>query len=229
MEQNARYQRNQSSISPEEQAMLMASTVAVIGCGGLGGYMAEELARLGIGHLILIDGDRFDETNLNRQLFATEDNIGEWKVEAARRRLQGVNSKTDVQCIQDWFHELGGETMLGRADLVLDALDSLSARLELERVCNRKGIPLVFAGVAGWFGLLGVSRPGEFLISKLFGKNQSVEESTLGNLAFTPAVVASLAVAEGVKILTGKQGVLNKSWLQINLLAMEFETIKILD
>ena len=87
-----RYNRNFHSLSQQDQEKLAKSTVAVVGCGGLGGYMAEELSRLGIGRLILIDGDQHDETNINRQLTATELTLGCWKVQAARERLQQVNS-----------------------------------------------------------------------------------------------------------------------------------------
>jgi molybdopterin/thiamine biosynthesis adenylyltransferase len=83
-----RYQRNYKTISIEDQAKLAASTVAIVGCGGLGGNMAEEFARLGIGTLILVDGDRIEESNLNRQLFATEKNIGQPKVEAAKEQTR---------------------------------------------------------------------------------------------------------------------------------------------
>jgi molybdopterin/thiamine biosynthesis adenylyltransferase len=79
-----RYQRNYKTISVEDQNELNNSTVAIVGCGGLGGTMAEEFTRLGVGSLILVDGDIVEESNLNRQLFSTEKNIGVKKVEAAK-------------------------------------------------------------------------------------------------------------------------------------------------
>ncbi|MHB1654267.1 MAG: HesA/MoeB/ThiF family protein [Desulfitobacteriaceae bacterium] len=225
-----RYKRNQRSISLDDQVKLKDSTVAIVGCGGLGGYLAEEMARLGVGRLVLVDGDRVDETNLNRQLLATEANIGQWKVEAGKERLHIVNSETRVDVIRDWFREEDppGIMFVG-VDLVCDALDTISARLALERTCHSLGIPLVFASIAGWFGLVGVSFPGEHSVARLFGKTERGVETTWGNPAFTPAVVASLAVAEGVKVLTGKPLSLHRSWLQIDLLAMEFERFEILE
>ncbi|MHB1407736.1 MAG: HesA/MoeB/ThiF family protein [Desulfitobacteriaceae bacterium] len=222
-----RYRRNAQTISPANQDKLKASTVAVIGCGGLGGYIAEELARLGVGHLILIDGDKVEASNLNRQLFATEKAVGTPKVEAARARLQEVNSEVKLDLFQDWFKEEKAETFLAGADLVCDALDSISVRLELERGCHALNLPLVFAGIAGWYGLVGVSFPGDRSMAHLFGQGERGVETVLGNPPFTPAVVASLAVAEAVKVLTGKESVLRKAWLQIDLLAMEFEKFTI--
>lgn len=227
-----RYQRNQRTISLDDQEKLFNSTAAVIGCGGLGGYIAEELARLGVGRLILFDGDRFDVTNLNRQILVTESNLGQWKVEAARARLQAVNSGVQVECIRDWFEEQSAEPYLRGANIVFDALDSITARLALERTSHRLGIPMVFASIAGWFGLLGLSLPGDFSVKKLFGThardNRGMEVSW-GNPAFTPAVVASMAVAEGVKVLTGHKMSLHRLWLQVDLLEMEFERFEILE
>lgn len=222
-----RYQRNYKSISVEDQSKLKDSTVAIIGCGGLGGSIAEELSRLGIGNLILIDGDRIEETNLNRQLFATEKNIGQPKVEAARDRLQAVNSGVKLKLIADWFSEDNAVEFFKGANLVCDALDSISRRVSLERACHRLGLPLVYAGIAGWYGLLGVSFPGDLSVSRLFRQGEKGMEKIWGNPAFTAAVLASLSVVEAVKILVGRDVSLRHSWLHVDLLEMEFERFEL--
>lgn len=218
---SARYQRNFKSLTIEEQLRLKSSTVAIVGCGGIGGYLAEEFARLGVGHLILIDGDRIEESNLNRQLFALEDNLGDLKVEAAQSRLFKVNSSIKVDTYAQWFTEDTGASLLKNVDLVCDALDNGQTRVELERVCHDLNNPLVLAGIGGWYGILGVSFPGEFIAPKLFGKQRGIEEQQ-GNPAFAPAVIASLAVAESVKILIGRGTSLRNSFLCIDLLNMDF-------
>lgn len=224
-----RYERNYKTISHEDQERLAKSTVAIVGCGGLGGTMAEELTRLGIGRLILIDGDIFEESNLNRQLFSTENNIGEKKVEAARKRLKAVNSEVKLTLFDKWFNKDNAENLFSGADLVLDALDSINRRVELESACNDLNIPLVYAGIAGWFGMLGVSLPGDYSVSKVFkeGEIDKCVEKEWGNPAFTPWVLSSLAVAEAVKIIVDREPSLRNSWLQIDLLYMEFENFKI--
>ncbi|HKM02089.1 MAG TPA: HesA/MoeB/ThiF family protein [Sedimentibacter sp.] len=224
-----RYERNYKTISHEDQERLAKSTVAIVGCGGLGGTMAEELTRLGIGRLILIDGDIFEESNLNRQLFSTENNIGEKKVEAARKRLKAVNSEVKLTLFDKWFNKDNAENLFSGADLVLDALDSINRRVELESACNDLNIPLVYAGIAGWFGMLGVSLPGDYSVSKVFkeGEIDKGVEKEWGNPAFTPWVLSSLAVAEAVKIIVDREPSLRNSWLQIDLLYMEFENFKI--
>ena len=227
MKLEGRYARNKKTLSDEDQLKLGNSCVAIIGCGGLGGYIAEQLARIGVGRLVLFDGDRFEVSNLNRQIMATELNIGQWKVEAARDRLRNVNSEVQVEAVRGWFEEDKAPEMLRDVDLVCDALDSRDTRVMLERVCHQMDLPLVYASIAGWFGQLGVSLPGDFSVSRLFGRGERGVESVWGNPAFTPAVLASLSVAETVKLLVGRTSSLRHAWLQVDLLSMEFERFEI--
>ena len=228
MNLEGRYERNKKTLSDEDQLKLATSCVAIVGCGGLGGYIAEELARIGVGRLVLIDGDRLEVSNLNRQIMATELNIGQWKVDAAKERLQSVNSEVVIEVVRGWFEEDKGPELFREVDLVCDALDSREARVMLERVCHQMDLPLVYASIAGWFGQIGVSLPGDFSVSRLFGRVERGVESVLGNPAFTPAVLASLSVAEAVKLLVGLMPSLRHAWLQVDLLTMEFERFEIL-
>jgi len=228
MKLEGRYGRNKKTLSDEDQLKLATSCVAIVGCGGLGGYIAEELARIGVGRLVLIDGDRLEVSNLNRQIMATELNIGQWKVDAAKERLQSVNSEVVIEVVRGWFEEDKGPELFREVDLVCDALDSREARVMLERVCHQMDLPLVYASIAGWFGQIGVSLPGDFSVSRLFGRVERGVESVLGNPAFTPAVLASLSVAEAVKLLVGLMPSLRHAWLQVDLLTMEFERFEIL-
>ncbi|HBP63884.1 MAG TPA: molybdopterin biosynthesis protein MoeB, partial [Desulfosporosinus sp.] len=143
MKLEGRYDRNKKTLSDEDQLKLSNSCVAIVGCGGLGGYIAEQLARIGVGKLVLYDGDRFEVSNLNRQIMATELNIGQWKVEAAQERLRSVNSEVQVDVVRGWFEEKKAPEMLRDVDLVCDALDSRDSRVMLERVCHQMELPLV--------------------------------------------------------------------------------------
>lgn len=227
MKLEGRYGRNKKTLSDEDQLKLANSCVAIVGCGGLGGSIAEQLARIGVGRLVIFDGDRFEVSNLNRQIMATELNIGQWKVEAARDRLQSVNSEVQVEVVKGWFEEDKAPQMLREVDLVCDALDSRDSRVMLERVCHQMELPLVYASIAGWFGQIGVSLPGDFSVSRLYGHGERGVENAWGNPAFTPAVLASLSVVETVKLLVGRQPSLRHAWLQVDLLTMEFERFEI--
>jgi len=197
-----RYERNYKTISVEDQEKLANATIAIVGCGGLGGTMAEE----------------------------TENNIGIKKVEAARQRLKAVNSEVNLTLIDGWFNEKNAQNIFQGADLICDALDSISRRIELENACHKLNKPLVYAGIAGWFGMFGVSFPGDFSVANVFKdgkKSDKGMEKTWGNPAFTPWVLSSLAVAEAVKIIVGREPSLRHAWLQIDLLYMEFEIFEI--
>lgn len=99
MDMYQRYSRNLPALSRQEQELLHKKRVLVAGCGGLGGYITENLLRLGIGHITAVDGDSFDVSNLNRQLLATEATIGKSKAEAAKERAALVNPSVEFMAI----------------------------------------------------------------------------------------------------------------------------------
>lgn len=224
----ARYQRNRNTISIKEQLRLFRSHVAVIGCGGLGGYVIEELARLGVGRITAIDPDVFEEHNLNRQLYSSPENLGRSKVEAAHARVSNINPAVKLVPVKVAFSKLNGFELLQGVDVVVDALDSIPVRLELAEVSAELDAPMVHGAIGGWYGHVATQFPGENTLRKIY--NRSVHgkgiEKGLGNPAFTPAVVASLEVAEVCKIITGHGTPLNNRKLHINLLNMEFNEIK---
>ena len=223
----ARYQRNRQTISVAQQLRLCRSRVAVIGCGGLGGYLLEELARLGVGTLVAVDPDIFEEHNLNRQLLATPANLGHSKVAAAVARIGAVNPAVTVIPHQCAFGPENGRELLGGAQVVLDALDSIPARLALDAACAELGLPLVHGAIGGWYGQVATLLPGDPTLSHLYrrpGESRGVEQQ-LGNPAFTPAVIASLQVAETCKLLLDLPSPLRHAVLTIDLQAMDFEII----
>jgi len=224
-----RYQRNMNALSPEENQSLKDFHVVVVGCGGLGGYIIEMLARLGIGTLTVIDGDVFDETNLNRQLLSSEPNIGKPKVQAAVERISLVNSLVKVNPIHGLLTAENGLAMIAGTDLVFDALDNVSSRLILETLCETAGVPLVHGAIAGWFGQVAVVLPGDQTLHSILpeGVNKGIE-TELGNPSFTPALVASIEVAEGIKVLLGRDGILRNKLLTIDLLNQEYEVLSLI-
>ncbi|HIJ86312.1 MAG TPA: HesA/MoeB/ThiF family protein [Desulfuromonadales bacterium] len=226
----ARYQRNRQAISASDQLILFRSSIAVIGCGGLGGYVVEELARLGVGRIVVIDPDVFEEHNLNRQLFSTPANLGRAKVEAAAARVSEINPAVTLTAIQEAFSPANGGELLKGCRIVVDALDSIQVRLELAEVCTTMNIPLVHGAIAGWFGHVTTQFPGDTTLQTIYRswKGGKGVEQTLGNPSFTPAVVASLEVAEVCKLLLGQGVPLRDRQLVIDLLAMEMNIISIL-
>ena len=225
----ARYQRNRQTISCAGQLTLLRSKVVVIGCGGLGGYIIEELARLGVGRIDAIDPDVFEEHNLNRQLLATFANQGEYKVSAAARRVAELNPAVQLVPHRTAFSAANGRELLTGATVVVDALDNMTTRLELAALCRELGLPLVHGAIAGWYGQLATQLPGEDISVFLSGPGAAGKgvETRLGNPAFTPAVVASLQAAETCKVILGQGTSPAGRMLVLNLLDMEFEEIRL--
>jgi molybdopterin/thiamine biosynthesis adenylyltransferase len=214
-----RYQRNRTTISPAEQEELARKRVLVVGCGGLGGYVIECLARVGVGHLRLVDGDVFEASNLNRQLLSSEMNLGKPKVLAAEHRVMAINSLVQVETLDQRLDENNAPMLLEGCDVVVDALDSIPSRLVLQKAAKEAGVVLVHGAVAGWWGQLCVIRPGEDLLSILYGglDEERGEEANVGTPSFTPAMLGALEAAETVKLLLGKPG-LRGELLSVDLL-----------
>ena len=127
----ARYQRNRAMLSIQQQLSLLRSKVAVFGCGGLGGYIIEELARLGVGRITVVDPDVFEEHNLNRQILCTQELLGKKKVDAAARRLAAINPAVRLQAFDVAFGHGNSAEILKGVTVAADGLDNIPARLDL--------------------------------------------------------------------------------------------------
>ncbi len=223
----SRYRRNIGTIGIEGQAKLLSSKAAVIGCGGLGGWIIEMLARAGVGEIVMVDADVFDDSNLNRQLFSTEANIGEPKAIAAAKRVRDVNSAVRAAPIIDSLNEKNAAEILYGSDVVLDALDNNISRRKVFEACSDMRIPFVHGAIGGMFGQLGVFYQGDRpLWEKDDVQNTGLETET-GNPPFTPAFVAALEVSEALKILTGTGDGIKGELLWFDLKTMELHKIKI--
>jgi molybdopterin-synthase adenylyltransferase len=219
-----RYQRHQNIFSPLQQQQLLDSTVALIGCGGLGGQVFEELIRLGVGRILAIDPDRFAAHNFNRQLLCTVEELGRFKVEAAVRRAHSVNPAIKVIPFAVAFSPVLHE-QVRQARVVIDCLDSVTDRHELAEFCRTSGIPLVHGAVEKWFGQIGVQKERE-LIKELYQKIPLHDKITSPSvLSCTVAAVASLQVAETIKLLLHLSSPLIDNWKSVDLLSCEIEGI----
>jgi molybdopterin-synthase adenylyltransferase len=222
-----RYRRNRVTLSLADQLRVFRSRVAVIGCGGLGGYLIEEAARLGVGTLVVVDPDVFEEHNLNRQLLSSPRRLGTAKVDAARDRVAEINPAVTVVAHQASFSRANGRELLAGCSAVLDGLDNVLVRRELAAVCRELSVPFVHGAIAGWYGQIAVQMPGGDITPLLRPTPQGKGvEVKLGNPSFTPAVVASLQMAELAKILLGRGKLLDGRVLFANLLDMTFDEVK---
>jgi molybdopterin/thiamine biosynthesis adenylyltransferase len=199
-----RYQLNAGTFGSMGQKQLLRSKVMVAGLGGLGGHVVEQLVRCGLGILVVVDGDIFDETNLNRQLYSDLNTIGLRKTEVSRRRVEATNDAVEFHSVVRRVEDLEDRAYAG-VNLIFDCLDSIPSRLHLQEVGERLDIPLVHGAIGGWYGQVAIVWPGSKLLSNVYGTRQKGIEKTLGNPPFTPAFIASLMVSEGIKVLLGKK------------------------
>ena len=148
---NDKFQRLKLLIGEENFSKLNAATVAVFGVGGVGSYAVEALARSGVGHLILIDKDDIDATNINRQLHALNSTVGRSKVEVMRERVKDINPAAQVDAIQKFFlpSENVEDFFICRYDYAVDAIDTLTAKIFLVEECERRGIKIISSMGAG--------------------------------------------------------------------------------
>lgn len=144
------FSRTQLLLGPEGMERLYQARVAVFGIGGVGGYTVEALARSGVGTLDLIDDDRVCLTNLNRQLHATRKTVGQYKVDAAEERILEINPAAKVYKYKTFYAPQTAEQFdFTQYDYVVDAIDTVTGKLELVEQAQRSGVPIISSMGAG--------------------------------------------------------------------------------
>ena len=205
-----RYIRNREAISASEQLVLAKSRVGVVGAGGLGGTLILLLARVGVGSLVVVDRDAFEESNLNRQALCNVTALGEAKAREAARVVAGVNPGVRVLSHDIALNRENGPLVLEGSQIIVDALDNVPDRLVLEEVASELNVPLVHGALAGFEGQLMTVFPGDFGLRKLYGEGKGSGESTarpeavLGVPPFMPSLIATFQAMEVVKLLLGR-------------------------
>jgi adenylyltransferase/sulfurtransferase len=211
----------------EAQRSLMKSTAAVLGCGALGAAVADSLARAGVGRLVLVDRDFVETSNLQRQVLFDEQDAAEAlpKAEAARRRIDAVNSQIDVTAIVDDINHANVERLTAGADVLIDGLDNFETRYLVNECAVRHGIPWVYGGAVGTsgmaFAVLPHSRDGgsswetdaagnratpclRCLFADAPPPGEGATCDTAGVLGPAVSIVAGFQAAEALKILCGR-------------------------
>ena len=214
-----RFSRNLPALTAAEQQSLAEKHVLILGCGGLGGFLSEYLVRLGVGEITAADPDRFEESNLNRQLLATTAVLGGSKAQAAKQRAEEINPAVRFHAAEAAFCRENAAELLAGKDLVLDALDTAADRLLLEDACAEAGVIIVHGAVHGWTAQVAVVTPGNGLLHRLYrAESADVDKSCL---VFTPAWCAAVQAAEAAKLLTGRAPALGNQLLVADLMTLD--------
>ena len=226
------FQRTKILLGEENFLKLTNSTVAVFGIGGVGSFTAEALARSGVGHLVLIDKDNIDATNINRQIHALTSTVGRSKVEVMRERILQINPAAKVDTVQKFYlpDEDAENFFICKYDYVVDAIDTITAKINLVVECEKRGIKIISSMGAG-----NKLNPAKFKVADIFQtstdpvakvlrkklkevgvKNLKVvysdevpkkidtknfAEKVIGSAAFVPSVAGLIIAAEVVKDL----------------------------
>ena len=147
---STQFSRSELLLGKEGMDKLKNSRVAVFGVGGVGGYVCEALVRTGIGAFDLIDDDKVSLTNLNRQIIATRKTVGLYKVDVMKERMLDINPEVDVRVYKCFFLPENADGFpFEEYDYVVDAVDTVTAKIELVMKCREKGIPIISSMGAG--------------------------------------------------------------------------------
>ncbi|MDG4550258.1 MAG: molybdopterin-synthase adenylyltransferase MoeB [Candidatus Contendobacter sp.] len=215
----------------EGQERLRQSGVLIVGLGGLGSAVAMYLAAAGIGSLTLVDFDRVDLSNLQRQIIHRTADIGRPKVESARDTLLALNPLVEIVAVPKMLDDTELLEQARRADVVVDACDNLPTRLAINAACVQAGVPLVSGAAIRLEGQLLVWRPGGTgACYRCLYRDAEVTTETCaqtGVLAPVVGVIGGLQAVEVVKVLTGLGETLDGRLLLLDAARMEWRTLKV--
>ena len=219
---DGRYARNIPALTRAECEVLRQKRILVVGCGGLGGHIIDQLARIGIGFLRVVDGDVFETSNLNRQLLSSVPLLGISKAKAAADHIARVNPDVTVDAAETFLTENNALDLLEGCDIVMDALDNIPSRRILAAACEKANIPYIYGAIQGWVAQAAISMPGDRLIDTLYPEEIEIRDKSV--LSFTPSLCASMQVSLCIKLLLGRS-VETGTVYYFDLLNQEFETI----
>jgi len=211
------------------QEKLLAARVLVIGLGGLGSPAAMYLAASGVGHLVLVDPDQVELTNLQRQIVHATERLGQDKVTSAARGLTSLNPGVRVTTINRKLDEKSLLEQIRDVDAVVDATDNFSSRYAINATCVKAKKPLISGAVVRFEGQVAVFTPGGPCYRCLYTHEGGPDEAcaTLGVLAPAAGIIGSIQAVETIKVLLGIGQTLAGRLLLFDALSMEWRTMNL--
>jgi molybdopterin/thiamine biosynthesis adenylyltransferase len=208
------------------QAKLKKARVAIAGAGGLGSVISIYLAVAGVGNIRIIDSDKVEITNLNRQILHTDRDIGRNKVDSAHEKLTALNHEVTIDPVCDAICEDNALDLLRDCDLIVDALDNLPTRLIINRVALKRNIPLFHGAVSGFEGRATTIIPGRTLCLRCLIR-KIPPRSVTPVIGVTPAVIGSIQATEVIKYITGLGDLLLNRLVVYDGLSLKFMMIQL--
>jgi adenylyltransferase/sulfurtransferase len=212
------------------QLKLKNSKVCVVGTGGLGHPIITRLTAMGVGTLRIVDRDVIELSNLHRQTLFDESDVGQVKVETAAKKLKKLNSDCNIEALTVSVNDYTALEVVEGCDVVIDALDSVSARYALNKACVKFGIPFVTGAAVGTSGQAFTILPKEsacyYCMFPTLNEDTMPTCSIEGVHPSILSIMGGIEVAEAVKIITGKKPNLSNRILHIDLENLDFSSTK---
>lgn len=233
-EQLLRYSRQMMlpEIDAGGQLKLLDASVLIIGLGGLGSPVSMYLASAGVGHLILIDDDKVDLSNLQRQIVHSTNTIDELKVESAKQRLLDLNPATKITTIDKRLDEADLLKQAEQCDVIVDCSDNFATRFLLNRVSVQSKTPLVSGAAIRFEGQISVFDPRQTdspCYRCLYNEDAFTDETCTANGVMAPllGIIGSIQANEAMKLIMGIGESLAGRLLLLDAMTMEINTAKL--
>ena len=210
---------------------LRKAKICVVGVGGIGNPVVTQLTAMGVGKLKIVDRDIIEISNLHRQHLYTENDLGKVKVEAAKERLEKINSSVEIEALPNSVTKYTAESIIRGYDIVVDALDSIDARYALNDACIKLSIPLIYAGALGMLGSVCTIIPNKTACLRcIFPALAEDDMPTCSTEGVHPSIlylVGGIQVSEAVKIILGEKPTLENKLLYVDLNDLSLEKISV--
>ncbi len=210
-----------TEIGEEGQEKLKRASVFIAGAGGLGSPAAIYLTAAGIGRIRLVDHDRVDRSNLNRQVLHWDNDIGRSKVESATEKLKRLNPEVEIEAIEETITEANLAELLAGFDLIVDAMDNLPTRYLLNKAALNNNIPFFHGAIYGFEGRAMTIIPHKTACLRCVYRGVIPEEK-FPVIGVTPAVIGCIQATEVIKYIVGIGELLTNKLLNYDALNMEF-------
>ena len=207
--------RQEEIFNSQEKEVISDLTVLIAGVGGLGSHQALELQRAGVNKIYLIDSDKIEVSNLNRQILYGREDIGEYKAKRAKAALDEFDLGTEIEAR---IERINDKTEIpAEVDIIFDALDNFSSRYQLEELAAQAHLPMVHGGVKSWYGQITTIVNNETpKLKDITGAKKSSEDE-IPAFSAAVAIIASLQVIEGLKIMLGREDNVKNKLLTVDL------------
>jgi molybdopterin/thiamine biosynthesis adenylyltransferase len=216
-----------SGFGEEGQEKLKRARVFIAGAGGLGSPVSIYLAAAGVGTIRIVDHDKVELSNLNRQVLHCDEDIGMEKADSAATKLRKINPDVKIEVVAETITEANTSQLVAGFDLIVDAMDNMPARYLLNKTALEKGVPFFHGAVYGFEGRAMTIIPGKTACLNCLYHGATTPEEKFPVIGVTPAVIGCIQATEAIKYIVGLGELLTNRLLTYDGLGMTFTELKV--